>query len=519
MDSDFGKKVGKGHIDYTAIDEYTFNDQYHTFQRSGYALNLSTQQVLGDYDGYTKELTVNPNISKKDNNKKRKVKELIDLDFDEDDDEDLGPWASVKPEKKQDPIIAPGKILENPMSKSAYALSLSSAPIRAIAPQPESPADIPGLYIVEPEEEDEKWEKKAERKMNFFLPPRPPRGSIPMEAKTTFHGENEKDFQGRSWMSAPQGERPDGGDHECYIPKRCVKHLTGHNKGVQAIEAFPGTGHLLLSASMDGRCKIWDFRDNFELRRTYHGHSEGVRSIQMSNDGKEFLSAGFDRYVRLWDVETGKAVGTFSNRKMNYCVKFNPRDNNVFLAASSDNRIYQWDVRSGQIVQQYNYHLEACSYISFIDEGRKFVSTSDDKKLLVWEYDIPVPIKYIQGHEMHAIPTITQHPTQPFFAGQSMDNRIVVYHSGENVKLNSKKCFRGHNNSGYACQINFSPNGKYLMSGDGLGSLYFWDWKTSKIFRKFPAHEGGPCIGAVWHPLHPNRIATCGWDGLIKIWE
>lgn len=51
--------------------------------------------------------------------------------------------------------------------------------------------------------------------------------------------------------------------------------------------------------------------------------------------------------------------------------------------------------------QEYNYHLQACNTINFFDEGRKFVTTSDDKKMLVWEYDIPVPIKYIAEPEMH----------------------------------------------------------------------------------------------------------------------
>jgi hypothetical protein len=42
------------------------------------------------------------------------------------------------------------------------------------------------------------------------------------------------------------GLRPDDGDHQCFIPKKCVHKYTGHTKGVQAIEFFPEYGHLLL---------------------------------------------------------------------------------------------------------------------------------------------------------------------------------------------------------------------------------------------------------------------------------
>ena len=267
----------------------------------------------------------------------------------------------------------------------------------------EAVKEIPGMFIVEPDEESEKWERVNERKMGNLLPPRPARGSVAGESRSVFSGGEEKDYLGRSWVSSPPGVRPSDSslEQEAFIPKKCIKKFIGHSKGVQAIELFPGTGHLLVSGSMDGTCKVWDtMRDQGE-RRTYYGHSEAVRSISMTNDGVQFLSSGYDRYIRLWDVETGKAAATFSNRKMHYQVKFNPMDNNSFICASSDNRLYGWDTRSGEVTQEYNYHLQPCNTVTFMDDGKKFVSTSDDKKILQWEFNIPVPIVYIQEQELH----------------------------------------------------------------------------------------------------------------------
>lgn len=36
------------------------------------------------------------------------------------------------------------------------------------------------------------------------------------------------------------------------------------------------------------------------------GHSKAVRDICFNNSGTQFLSAAYDRYLKLWDTETGE---------------------------------------------------------------------------------------------------------------------------------------------------------------------------------------------------------------------
>ena len=67
--------------------------------------------------------------------------------------------------------------------------------------------------------------------------------------------------------------------------------------------------------------------------------------------------------------------------------------------------------------------------------------------------------------------------------GQSLDNKIVVFDSRNKFSMVKKRSFKGHVVAGYACQIGFSPNGQFIMSGDGRGQLWFWDFKSGKILR------------------------------------
>ena len=44
----------------------------------------------------------------------------------------------------------------------------------------------------------------------------------------------------------------------------------------------------------------------------------------------------------------------------------------------------------------YNYHEAAVNAVCFYEHGRKFVSTSDDRKMLCWDYGYNPPTRYIQ---------------------------------------------------------------------------------------------------------------------------
>ena len=167
-------------------------------------------------------------------------------------DEQNGPWATPVPES------FPGSVTTVSVEESKDGVAIESIPVPMPAlPKPKRDKNqnseillppnrgdvIPeNVHIVEPDEEAEKWERVNEKKLTFTLPPRPTRGSCIGEARSTFHGSEERDYQGRSWVTPPSGLRPDDGEHDCFIPKKCIKKFTGHTKGVQAIEFFPRTG-------------------------------------------------------------------------------------------------------------------------------------------------------------------------------------------------------------------------------------------------------------------------------------
>lgn len=466
-----------GFVEDASIASFVFDEQYNTFHTYGYAADPATRtgsNVVGDLEAVKKLNGASVYNLPQTEHRKRKQETRLEkglpapapADGEEPMDEDLG-----NPESE-------GWLLKN--SKSPWAGREKGADVEEeLTEEQKKYAEEHAL---------KKGEKDRGKKVDE------------VDDKSTFHGKEEFDYQGKSWIAPPKDVKAT--NEHCYIPKRCIHTWSGHTKGVAAIRFFPKYGHLLLSASMDTKVKIWDVHGSGKCMRTYMGHSKAVRDIAFNNDGSKFLSASYDRKIKFWDTETGKVISSFSTGKIPYVVKFNPDEDkqSVLLAGMSDKKIVQWDMNSGDITQEYDQHLGAVNTITFVDNNRRFVTSSDDKSLRVWEFGIPVVIKYISEPHMHSMPSITVHPNTNWFAAQSLDNQILIYSTRERFRLNKKKRFAGHIVAGYACQVNFSPDGRFIMSGHGEGRCWFWDWKTCKVFRTLKAHEG-VCIGAEWHPL------------------
>lgn len=342
---------------------------------------------------------------------------------------------------------------------------------------------------------------------------------------TTFHGESELDYQGRTYMHVPQDLdidlRKEVGSITNYIPKKAIHTWRGHTGAVTSLRLLPDSGHLLLSGSADSTIKIWDVYHQRDLLRTFSGHTKAVSDLSFNNDSTRFLSGSFDRMMKLWDVEKGVCISRFTTGKTPHVVRFNPSVEHAheFLAGMSDKKIVQFDTRAGnEVVQEYDHHLAAINTITFVDENRRFMTTSDDKSLRAWDYNIPVPIKYIAEPYMYPMTRSALHPSGKYVAYQSSDNQIVVYGATDKFRQNRKKSYRGHNNAGQAIDLACSYDGQFLASGDTAGFVCFWDWKTCKMYHKIQASDQAvTCVQ--WHPQETSKVVIAGMAGDIQLWD
>lgn len=478
------KNILTGHAEKQAFDDATFKSNHKTFELLGYAADPTVGQnsmVVSDVESYKRNAGKQLGMISQPNAKRRK-RQKGDPSVTEGQGAYVGPWASFKEDEPE------GSTSESGSGSEEEVEEVSTPAV------PEEPK-----VKIKP--------------------------TTPSET-TEFHGSSMYDYLGRTYMHIPQdldiNLLKDPGLQECFLPKKKIFTFSGgHRGGVNELRFFPRSGHLLLSCGNDGTAKLWDCYHNREHLRTYSGSGgKAVKDVSFNNSGTRFLSTSYDRQIRLWDTETGQCISRYSTGATGNCVRFNPEADkqNSFLSAMSDKKIIQWDVRTREIEQTYDHHLGAVNSITFVDSNRRFMTTSDDKSIRVWEWQINVPIKFIADPMQHSMPTVALHPSGKYVAAQSMDNTVLVFGATDRFRQNRKKAFTGHHNAGYPVGLDFSPDGKYLMSGDTGGYACFWDWKYGAMKTKLKAHEGVVmCIAA--HPQESSKVATGGLDSAIHYWD
>ena len=79
----------------------------------------------------------------------------------------------------------------------------------------------------------------------------------------------------------------------------------------------------------------------------------------------------------------GACLGAYTTGFVPNAIKFHPSADkqHLFVAGMQNKKIVQFDMNSGEVVQEYNEHLGPINTITFYDEGRRFLTTSDDKAI------------------------------------------------------------------------------------------------------------------------------------------
>ncbi len=311
---------------------------------------------------------------------------------------------------------------------------------------------------------------------------------------------------------SPDGQRVATGDSSGNV---CLWDATGvqklftgqHDNWVTGV-TFSRDGQQLVSSSEDLTLKLWDLETGNCLQ-TFTGHAGWVMGVAISSDGSFLVSGSIDQTVKIWQTQTGECLRTLTGHAdWIYAIALSPNDQWV-ASGGNDRTLRLWNSHSGECRHQLHGHQKRITDLAFGPDSQWLVSSSLDQTVRVWQIDT--------GEQLREFTL----PDEVNSLALSQDGQAIAVSFDDLIRLldtqtgQCLKTLQGHRL--HIPTLSFSPDGRSLVSGAYDQKVKLWDTRTGQCVKTWQGQVGW--LRSVVFSPNGKLLASGGVESCIRLWD
>ena len=257
-------------------------------------------------------------------------------------------------------------------------------------------------------------------------------------------------------------------------------------------------------------------------------HSHGVTSVAWHQDGQRLATGSLDQTVKIWNVASGsEAVTLRGHPDIISSLSWGP--DSRLASAGGDGSTRVWTSIGDQESRVSPATAARTTSVAWSPDGKQIASGGDDGYLRIWNPGTLKEVQTLKAHdEGKVIPqfglirSLAWSPDSSKLASAGLDGAVKVWEIAR-----GREVFALPPTVGLVWSVTWSPDGSRLAAGSQDGTIRVVNMiDPTQTVHAFQAHEGRDPSGdrrvgvraLAWSPKG-DRLASCGFDGLVKVWD
>ncbi|AES79145.1 putative transcription factor WD40-like family [Medicago truncatula] len=270
---------------------------------------------------------------------------------------------------------------------------------------------------------------------------------------------------------------------------------------------FSSDGKLLASAGEDKKVTLWNM-DSLRTEHTPEEHKLVITDVRFRPNSSQLATASCDKSVRLWDaVNPTYCVQEYSGHSSAIMsLDFHPKKTDIFCFCDNENEIRYYNITSSSCTR---VSKGGNAKVRFQPGSGQLLAAASDKVVSIFDVETDRQIYSLQGHP-EPVNNICWDTTGDMLASIS-PNLVKIWN------LTSGECVQELNSTGNQFYSGlFHPSYATLLVVGGISSLELWNMAENKSMT-IPAHEN--VISALAECAATGMVASASRDNSVKLWK